>query len=58
MTAYVQRQNEVRLDYKDAFLADPVEDLKVASKGPVVSVRKCTDSIWRRLREKPEKDIA
>lgn len=35
MTAYVQRQNEVRLDYKDAFLADPVEDLKVASKGPV-----------------------
>ena len=33
--AYAQGQNKVRLDYKDAFLADPVEELRDVLKGPL-----------------------
>lgn len=35
MTAYAQQKSEVSLDYKDAFLADPVEDLMEALRNPV-----------------------
>jgi hypothetical protein len=35
MTAYAQQKNEVNLDYKDAFLGDPVEDLRNALRNPV-----------------------
>jgi len=35
MTAYAQRQNEVHLDYKDAFLSDPVANLRAALNRPL-----------------------
>ena len=35
MNAYVKQQTEVPLDYKEAFLADPVKDLKDSLKAPV-----------------------
>jgi hypothetical protein len=35
MTAYTQQKNEVGLSYKDAFLADPVEDIREALRNPV-----------------------
>ena len=35
MTAYAQQKNAVHLDYEDAFLGDPVEDLRDALRNPV-----------------------
>jgi len=35
MTAYAQQKSEVNLDYEDAFLGDPIEDLRDVLKNPV-----------------------
>ena len=35
MNAYIKQQNEVNLDYKEAFHADPVKHLKDSLKAPV-----------------------